>query len=120
MTKLSRLCVAFVSLAVHFPEADDPHSPTSVPWPRVCDLCAHSHVDSLPSSSPPLSLPSGSIPGWRRDLHGNNFDGSLPPEYSTMTKLWELCVAYAAAPDAVPFSRRWPLFTAVRPMAPCV
>ena len=61
----------------------------------VCVICAHSHVDSLPSSSPPLSLPPGSIPGWRRNLQTNSLDGSLPPEYSTMTKMIKLCVGCA-------------------------
>ena len=39
--------------------------------------------------------PPGSIPGWRRILDDNSLDGTLPPEYSTMTKLGYLCVAYA-------------------------
>ena len=39
--------------------------------------------------------PPGSIPGWRRYLYDNSLDGTLPPEYSTMTKMTYLCVAYA-------------------------
>ena len=37
----------------------------------------------------------GSIPGWRRSLSDNSLDGTLPPEYSTMTGLVYMCVAYA-------------------------
>ena len=41
-----------------------------------------------------MPTPPGSIPGWRRELNDNSLDGTLPPEYSTMTKMTYLCVAY--------------------------
>ena len=44
----------------------------------------------------PSAVSLGSIPGWRlRFLYKNSLDGSLPHEYSTMTKLRELCVAFS-------------------------
>ena len=64
-----------------------------MPWRRA--IRVRSHADPSPSSAPPLCTPPGSIPGWRRELYDNSLDGTLPPEYSTMTKMTYLCVAYA-------------------------
>ena len=73
---------------------DDPHSPR-----RPCHGAARSaSARTLTHRRRPLlrcGSPPGSIPGWRRELHDNSLDGTLPPEYSTMTELGYLCVAYA-------------------------